>query len=185
MPEFFRLVVDNEGKNNYEPVEVIPEEVVYQHPAYRQVVDESVGRRKTIGELKAEIEQLKSATAPAATPAPAPVVQQPATPAPVPTPAPETPKFPSIDEIYEQVVARQVAEREQASQLTQQFQTLLTENGLDASYLPLLENAKDPKKAAEELGRKKLSFAEGGVNPEKGADPSTMFTRINKNMGLK
>jgi hypothetical protein len=178
MPDtFFRQVVDDNG-TRYEPVEVIPDEVVYTHEAYRKVVDESVGRRKTIAELKAENEALKAASTPATPPEPAPVQQPPA-------PAPEPVKVPTFDEFYAQWQEKHKQELSAAEQQSQQLNALLTEHGLDASYIPLLENAKDPVKAAAELGRKKLSFAEGGVNPAQQANPSDMFSRINKNLNLK
>jgi hypothetical protein len=175
--ELFRQVVDDTG-TRYEPVESLPDDLIYADPRYRQVVEESIGRRKTIKELSAELDEAKKAAQAIPAPEPTPV------PAPAPT-APEPVKVLTADELYEDFKKRQAAEQAQANQVSTELRALATEHGLDESYLPILENAKDPKLVASELGRKKLSFAQGGVNAQNTPDPSTLFTRINGDLGLK
>ena len=62
MSEVFRKVVDDEGNESYEPVAVteieIPEEVVREHPAYKNVLTESVERRQKLSEANKRLQSL-------------------------------------------------------------------------------------------------------------------------------
>jgi hypothetical protein len=151
--------------------ELVPDEVFFGDNRYRTVVDESVQRRQKIKELNSKLHEAQT---PEPTPTPEPV---PATPTPAPVIDEET--------LYKNFKERQARELAEANQANAALVALLEPNGLDASFLPILENAKDPVKAAEELGRKKLSFASGGANPANTPDANNIFARINKDLGLK
>lgn len=173
----YRQAVDSEGNISYEPVEQIPDELIYQDKRYRDVVDESVSRRTKVKELSEQLEAVKAQ----ATKVEAPVD----TPAPIVAAPPEVVKVPSVDELYLEFKTRQAAELAQQTEAQKQLLAIAAEHGLDASYLPILEEARDPKKVAAELGRKSLSFASGQVNTTPTSDPSALFTKINKELGLK
>jgi len=59
----FRKLVDDEGNETYEEVEVaeleIPEEVIREHPAYKQTLSESIERRKKLKEANDLLKSLQ------------------------------------------------------------------------------------------------------------------------------
>lgn len=176
MPKIFVQSDNDEQPVEYtgDLAELVPNEVFFKDGRYRAVVDESVTRRKTIKELQALLDAAK-AEDPATTPvtAPEPVVQTP------------TVVVPTVDELYETFKARQAAEREATEQANAALIALLEPNGLTRDDLPLLENAKNPAILAVELGRRKLSFANSGVNPANPVTPQSLFDKINADLGLK
>jgi hypothetical protein len=170
MPRIYVVSGDNTEETPVEftgnVAELVPDDVFYQDPRYRAIVDESVTRRKKIKEL----ESLQHASQ---TPDPA----APATPAPTP-PVDE-------DALYRNFRERQAREAAEANQANAALVALLAPNGLDESFLSILEEAKDPAKVAVELGRKKLSFANSGANPANVPNAADIFANINKSLGLK
>ncbi len=169
-----------QSENDEQPVEftgditeLIPDELFFKDGRYRTVVDESVKRRQTIKELSSKLQE---ATAPEPQPQQVPAPQ---------TTIVEVPKVEiNEDELYEKFKRRQIQERAAEIEARASLVALLAPNGLDESFLPILENAKDPATVAQELGRKKLQFAQSGVNT-KTPDAGEMFGNINKRLGLK
>lgn len=191
---YFVKQEDPENKGQFIYVEVepdkldIPAEVlkqkVFEHPEYRQVVDESKGRKAKIRELRADLEKLAGEPEPegdvdtTASPDKAKVVQKTAD---AVAPLDE-------DALFAKFVARM--EAEQTAKVTakqsreQQLKAIAEKHGLGADALELLEVAQDPERAAVILEKSNYRFDDQVGGAPSATDADALNARILKNLGL-
>lgn len=152
--DIFRKVVDDEGNETYEVV-ALNDVDIREHPNYKDVLTETVERRKEIKALK---DQLKG---------------QPAEPVePEKTSAPKTEAQESsrvealeamvaaltdrIESLPTQLRKSQQEELEQHRERDTRLQQLIKDNGLSSLDLPLLENSTNPEETARVLSQRLL-----------------------------
>jgi len=191
---YFVKQEDPENKGQFIFVEVepdkldIPAEVlekkVYEHPKYREVVDESKGRKQKIRELRADLEKL------AGEPEPGQEDDTPASPDKAKVGQKPTDAVAPLDEdaLFAKFTARLKAEQEAqvAAKTTreQQLRAIAEKHGLGADALELLEVAQDPERAAVILEKSNYRFDDQVGGAPSAPDADALNARILKNLGL-
>lgn len=184
MGKYFVRVEKEDKPGEFDFVEVddtkieVPDDLVFSHPKYKEVVESDIKRRKRIKELQEQLEQV-GAEKPEETEVTTPVK---------PT-EPVQPVQPlNKDELYNEFVARleaQRVERENAAKLEEaRLQSILKQHKLPASAIDALRLSSDPEAMAVILERSPLRFDDsvGGAPSE--ADKDTLQANILKNLGL-
>ncbi len=156
------------------------EKAVYNHPKYREVVDESIGRKAKIKELRQQLDGLVGE--------PDPSPKKPATSEPADGQKIVTPQPLDEDALYSKFTARLAADQLAAQQAEAAKANALREvakkYSLGESVLPILQNATDPEATAKLLEKSAYRFDDQvGGEPAK-PDTEALQSRILKNLGL-
>lgn len=179
MDKVFTQVTGEDGTISY--VEVSAEELdglVKGSPEYQRVVKESMKRKEKIKALttpKPEEEEEDDVNTSALGTTPVKPNVKPVEPVDV-----EALKR----SVYEQVRADLKAEREAAETREKTIAQLLEDNGLSAEDRVFVENASDPKAAAEYLGQRVRVFETGSVAPRTETERRNLSRAIEERMGL-
>ncbi len=192
---YFVKQEDPENKGQFIYVEVEPskvevapevlEKLVVGHPKYREVLDETKGRKAKIKELREELAKLAGEPEPEDEGNTA--VSQNSTNAgqkPAETPAPL-----DVDQLYAEFAAR--LERERVAKETavkteaEQLASLAEKHGLyGEDAIELLRNAKDPEAAAKRLAKSQYRYDDAiGGAPSK-PDKEALLSNVLTNLGL-
>lgn len=184
MPSYFvkREDPENAGQFIYEEVpadkvEIDPtvaEQVVFNHPKYREVVEESKGRKAKIRELRSELDKLDG------------VQDQPKEPVEPPKDAPPAPL--NEDDLFAKFVTRLQAEQKAAEDKKvareTELRALVQKHNLGSDAMQILEMASDPAKTAQLLEKSAYRFDDQVGGSPAAPDKEALMGNILKNLGL-
>lgn len=158
------------------PADVL-DKLVFQHPKYREVVAESVGRKERIRAMQAELEKLavddankpeKPEDAKKETEKPAPAIDQ--------------------DALYTtfktRLLQEQAAEAAANKAREEVLRAAAKKHGLSDDALPILAQSTDPDAMAEALGRGGYRFDNSPGGAPASVDGEALLSNVLKNLGL-
>lgn len=169
----YTKVVDADGNVTFQEASTVPDELVRNHPVFKDVLEESISRRKRAQDAEAERDQLRAKVQ-------APTVAE------VPTSVEPLDREALYKEIAERI-RKEDSERNRAeTERRSKLQGLMATHKLKEDAFVILEKSTDPDAVAELLGRSALRFEDTNSGQTPNADPITdMLGRVKNNLGLK
>lgn len=170
-----------------EELEIDPavlEKKLFAHPKYAEVVGESVKRKKSIKELRAQLDKLAGEQGSEEVEEGAELPDKPKDGQQTVQPVAPLNK----DELFEEFTARLAAKQQKDAEAKQshaeKLKAIADKHGLGADALELLEDARNPEVFAEKLAKSKYQFDDqvGGAPAE--VDGDALNAKIWKNLGL-
>lgn len=157
---YFRKTTNEAGEEVFEEVDLskeeLPEAVVKAQKPFKEVLTQTIGRRKKIDELEAAIEAYKKPLEESETPDPVEQPKKVEAPANASVVDPET-----LFKDFEARLAQKQADAELQRKTEQEnLAAILKEYGLKSDAVEILNESKDPRKVAEKLAKSAYRFDE-------------------------
>lgn len=174
----FKQVTDENGEVTYVEAELtvddLTPELVKQHPLHKDVLAETISRRQTIQDLKAQIAALDDGDKPR---------EGSQTPNPKETPMPAAPSI-DVEQLKDEILNRVKSEQTNAQQRQAQLKEIATKHNLSDEVVPLLADAQDPEKLAAFLGRQQTQLSEAKASNPQTDTVESFAARVEKLLGF-